>query len=110
VKLLFDQNLSPRLVDRLADAFPQSTHVANLGLGSSPDMDVWEHAAGEGYVIVARDADFAELSLLRGAPPKVIWIRRGDCTTGDIERVLRDNAGMAEQLGGDPGITVLVLH
>lgn len=70
--LLFDQNLSPRLVKRLADLYPDSTHVDTLGFGSSSDREIWDFARINDYVIVTKDADFGELSVLRGVPPKVI--------------------------------------
>jgi len=80
--LLFDQNLSPRLVTRLTDVYPNSLHVDTLGLGTSSDRDVWEYARLNAFIIVTKDADFSELSVLLGTPPKVIWIRRGNCYTG----------------------------
>jgi len=89
VKLLFDQNLSPRLAARLSDIFPGSSHVYLLGLDRSSDETVWEYARAEGYLLVTKDADFSELSILRGFPPKVIWLRLGNCTTEQIESLLR---------------------
>ena len=76
MKLLFDQNLSPRLPAGLADVFLGSTHVALVGLGSADDSAVWEYARAHGYVVVSKDADFNELSIVRGSPPKVVWVRR----------------------------------
>jgi predicted nuclease of predicted toxin-antitoxin system len=75
VKLLFDHNLSPRLIRRLADLYPNSSHVYLLGLDRADDQAVWEHARREGYLIVTKDADFGDLCMLFGFPPKVIWIR-----------------------------------
>lgn len=89
MKLLFDQNLSPRLVDALTHLFPGSTHVRDVALARADDMTVWEFAAQHGYAIVSKDSDFRQLSFLQGAPPKVIWIRRGNCTTREIEHILR---------------------
>lgn len=74
MKLLFDQNLSPRLVNSLADLYPDSNHVASLGLGSATDQVVWNHAQLNDFVIVTKDADFNELSVVFGFPPKVIWL------------------------------------
>ncbi len=90
-QLLFDQNLSPRLVDRLTDIYPGSIHVDGIGLPTAPDREVWEYARQNDYIIVTKDADFSELSLLLGFPPKMIWLRRGNCSTRDIEMLLRDN-------------------
>ena len=72
MKLLFDQNLSPRLVTRLADLFPDSDHVFMLGLDRSDETAVWDYARAQGFLLVTKDADFSELSTLRGFPPKVI--------------------------------------
>jgi len=72
VKLLFDQNLSPRLATRLQDLFPDSSHVFWLGLDQAEDVEVWGYARQNGYLLVTKDADFSELSTLQGFPPKVI--------------------------------------
>jgi predicted nuclease of predicted toxin-antitoxin system len=86
---LFDQNLAASLVQRLADLYPSSTHVGAVGLASADDAAVWTYAAEHGLTIVSKDADFHQLSFLKGAPPKAVWIRRGNCSTGDIEGILR---------------------
>jgi len=79
--LLFDQNISPRLVERLADIYPDSTHVSLLGMGNAMDIEIWQYAHDNDYMIVTKDADFSELGVVRGFPPKIIWIRRGNCST-----------------------------
>ncbi|MDZ7957287.1 MAG: DUF5615 family PIN-like protein [Aulosira sp. DedQUE10] len=88
MKLLFDHNLSPRLVDILAGIYPKSQHIFVLGLAQADDRSVWDYAQQGGFAVVTRDADFNELSVLRGFPPKVIWIRRGNCSTSQIEELL----------------------
>jgi len=72
VKLLFDENLSRRLVARLVDLFPDSTHVANNSLTNCPDEVIWQYAKDAGYTIISADADFYELATTLGPPPKVI--------------------------------------
>ena len=89
MKLLFDHNLSPRLVTRLADRYPDSQHVFLLDMGEADDREVWDYAQKHNYVVVTRDSDYNDLSLLRGFPPKVIWIRRGNCSTAEIEALIR---------------------
>ncbi|KAM3095617.1 DUF5615 family PIN-like protein [Phormidesmis sp. 146-12] len=89
MKLLYDQNLSPRLVDRLADLYPDSKHVYEIGLDQSDDLILWTYAQQHDFIIVTRDADFNEISLIRGFPPKVVWIRRGNCSTREIDTMLR---------------------
>jgi predicted nuclease of predicted toxin-antitoxin system len=89
MKLLFDHNLSPRLVHRLADLYPASSHVFLIGLDRALDSAVWDYAQASDYTIVTKDADFNDVSVVRGFPPKVIWLRLGNCTTNDAERALR---------------------
>ena len=92
MRLLFDQNLSRHLIDRLADLFPDSLHVSTLGLSRASDLEVWESARNEGLALITKVADFNELQLLQGFPPYLIWIRRGNCTTGEIEALLRQKS------------------
>lgn len=89
MKLLFDQNLSQRLVERLQDVYPDSLHVRQASLDRAPDEDVWTYAATHRYVIVSKDSDFHQRSLVDGFPPKVVWVQRGNCSTADIEALLR---------------------
>jgi predicted nuclease of predicted toxin-antitoxin system len=91
VKLLLDQNLSPRLVRTLEGAYPGSTHVRLVGLRDADDAVVWEYARDHNFVIVSKDSDFHQRSFLFGFPPKVIWIRRGNCPTADIEKIFGDH-------------------
>ncbi|MFN8524392.1 MAG: DUF5615 family PIN-like protein [Chloroflexota bacterium] len=87
--LLFDENLSRRLVRRLADCFPGSTHVHDVGLTRGQDEAVWTYARDHDLAVVTKDADFADLAQLRGFPPYVVWLRLGNCTTDEIESALR---------------------
>jgi predicted nuclease of predicted toxin-antitoxin system len=89
MRLLLDENLSPGLVESLSDLYPGSEHVENVGLGGAGDGDVWNYAKAHGLAIVSKDSDFAERSVLESEPPKVIWVRIGNCSTKDIEKVLR---------------------
>lgn len=89
MKLLFDQNLSPRLPRLLSDIYPESVHVREIGLRDADDLSIWRYAEAHAYAIVSKDSDFQQRSLLHGAPPKFIWSRVGNCTTAMIERVLR---------------------
>jgi predicted nuclease of predicted toxin-antitoxin system len=89
VKLLFDENLSHKLVSALADLFPDCEHVRDMGLKAADDRLIWEQAKSNDLIIVSKDSDFYQRSLLFGHPPKVIWIRRGNCSTVDVEAILR---------------------
>lgn len=89
MKLLFDQNLSPRLPKLLADIFPNSVHVRQLGMQTVPDTRIWDYAKRNGFVIVSKDSDFQARSLLLGHPPKFIWLRVGNCPVKTVEDLLR---------------------
>ena len=89
MSLLFDENLSDKLAARLADLYPGSTSAEGLGLRSAPDGAIWTEAVQRGLSIVTRDDDFVDLSALRGHPPKIILIGIGNCSTGQIESLLR---------------------
>lgn len=109
MKLLFDHNLSPRLVARLADIYPQSSHLYFLGLDQASDRNVWQYARDNEYIIVTKDADFYDLVILLGSPPKLIWIRLGNCTTSEIDVLLRSRYDDIVALNQDASLRVLVL-
>ena len=88
-RLLFDEPLSEALCEAVADIFPGSLHVRILGQGGAADAIVWDLARQHGCLVVSKDEDFHRLALLRGAPPKFIWIRLGNCTTDDVAELLR---------------------
>ncbi len=109
MRLLFDEQLSEALVQRVADEFPGALHVRVLGRGGALDLDVWEMAREHGCVLVTKDEDFHRLSLLRGAPPKVVWLRIGNCATEDISRLLSMHADDIRQFEAQASATVLEL-
>ncbi|MFK7845587.1 MAG: DUF5615 family PIN-like protein [Rhodothermales bacterium] len=110
MKLLLDQNLSPRLVKSLSDIFPGSAHVSESGLDQADDVEVWNYAGEHGYLIVSKDSDFNEISLQRGFPPNVIWVRRGNCSTTDIEHILRDQFELVKKLEESSSAGILLLY
>jgi predicted nuclease of predicted toxin-antitoxin system len=89
VKLLFDQNLSPNLVRLLKILYPASVHVRDVGLASADDLILWNYAIENGMTIVTKDGDLHQMSFLYGHPPKVVWIQKGNCSTREIETILR---------------------
>ena len=109
MKLLLDENLSRKLVGHLAELYPESTHVANVGLLASPDRAVWDFAGAQDFVIVSTDSDYYELATTIGPPPKVVWLRRWTHPTRDAEEVLRREAVRITEFAGDPELAVLVL-
>jgi len=109
MKLLFDQNLSPELVLNLEDLFPNSTHVYAVNLDRAQDTEVYEYARREGFMLVTKDADFGDLNMLLGFPPKVVWIRRGNCSTETIGEILRRHYEDIANLDSDSTKGVLTL-
>jgi predicted nuclease of predicted toxin-antitoxin system len=91
MKLLFDENLSFKLCERLKALFPNSDQVRLVGLAEADDRTIWDFAGKEGFTIVSLDVDFADRATLIGPPPKVIWLRCGNQSTEFIETLLRDH-------------------
>jgi len=89
MKLLFDENLSHKLVWLLADIFPNSVHVRDVGLKAADDPLVWEYAKDHNLMIVSKDSDMHQRSFVFGSPPKILWVRLGNCSTSDVEKLLR---------------------
>ena len=96
MRLLLDENLSRRLVPCLQNAYPGSSQVVLLGLESATDAEVWQFAKDEGFVIVTRDADFEELSLVWRQPPKVIWLKTRNQNRAITLKILLDGRPMIE--------------
>jgi predicted nuclease of predicted toxin-antitoxin system len=91
MKLLFDQNISHRILKLLSDRFHNSTSVKNQNLIDSLDKTIWEFAKRSNYIIVTQDSDFNDLNLLNGFPPKIIWIRAGNLRTEQLAKILEDH-------------------
>ncbi|MEO6995958.1 MAG: DUF5615 family PIN-like protein [Lacunisphaera sp.] len=92
MKLLFDQNLSSNLVQQISDLFPGSKHVKQIGMTRSDDSEIWAYARDHGFVLVSKDSDFQQRSLVLGAPPKVVWLRVGNCPSRLIQELLRNHS------------------
>jgi predicted nuclease of predicted toxin-antitoxin system len=91
VRLLFDEQLSEELVTLLHDLFPDSLQIRQIGASGASDEAVWQLARERGCLLVTKDEDFHRLSVLRGAPPKVVWVRLGNCTTEAVAYLLRQH-------------------
>ncbi len=109
MKLLFDENLSPRLARTLADEFPGSTHVRGVGLRGAEDWQIWDYARNEGFAIVSKDADFRERSYVEGAPPKIVWLDVGNAGAEAIERPLRRERERVERFAASEESSFLIL-
>lgn len=110
-RLLLDENLSPKLVQRLEDVFPHSAHVHDLGAGAADDRTVWKLARQDliPFVVVTKDADFVDLVTTLGHPPKVVLVRLGNCTTSAVEALLRTEAEAIHALAGAVDQAILEL-
>jgi predicted nuclease of predicted toxin-antitoxin system len=109
VKLLLDENLSDRIIQRIFDLYPDSEHVKTLGLINTDDGVIWEYAKANGFAIVSKDSDFHQRSLLYGHPPKFIYLRIGNCPTSSIIQILRDNLDTMIQFESSETESLLVL-
>ena len=109
MKLPFDENLAARLVPAVDDVFPHSAHVRDLGLIGASDRAIWDSAAAGGFVLVTKDEDFHRLSVMIGPPPKVVWIRLGNCTTAAVIELLRAESARITSFCSEPEPAFLAL-
>jgi len=106
-KLLFDNNISHRVIARISDIFPNANHVMLESLDESTDKEVWRFARANGYTIVSKDSDFNDLAIYHGSPPKIIWIKIGNCKVAQIEKILRDNSDVIQIFLNNSNSTIL---
>ena len=109
MKLLFDENLSPKLPRALEDIFPGSAHVHDCGLGKASDATIWDHALTGDFTIVSKDSDFHARLVLAGSPPKLIWLRTGNRNWKHVADLLRRNSVAIHTFGQDVADSFLIL-
>ena len=108
MRLLLDENLSPRLVRRLGELFPGLHRVREVGLAQSLDASIWRYAQEQGFILVTADDDFRQRVLAEGPPPQVVLVERCDFPLSEIEELLRRNAvRIAEFAQSEEGLLVL---
>lgn len=105
-----DENLSPKLVRRLHDLFPGSGHAEDCGLGASDDGEIWRFAKENNFAIVSKDSDFYNRAAVYGGPPKVIWLRVGNCTTTEIEDLLKRSKPAIDAFAQSPETTLVIFR
>ena len=110
MKLLLDQNLSRRITGLIGDLFPGSDHVVGHGLDRVSDEEVWNFAAKEGFAIVSKDSDFHQMSLVRGFPPKVVFLKIGNCPTDLIVSVIRKHESDFKEFNADGSASLLIVE
>ncbi len=106
MRLLFDQNLSHRLLPALEDLFPDSLHVRFLGFAEADDLAIWNYAKDQELIIITQDSDYSDWNKLRGAPPKIVWLRCGNASTDQIHSKLRNAAHRIQSLSSSPDVEV----
>ncbi len=109
-KLLFDQNISYRIVKQLKDDFPECKHISNVGLNDEEDPEIWNYAKKYHFTIVTFDSDFYEISLIQGYPPKIIWIRSGNLPTRSLANLLIKHQSLIEAFLNDTSNAFLELY
>jgi predicted nuclease of predicted toxin-antitoxin system len=109
MKLLLDQNLSRKLVKVIEGIYSQSCHVTSVLSQTSYDTEIWQFALENDFVIVTKDDDFEQRSVLLGSPPKVIWIRLGNCRTNDVALLLKQYQTIILAFGDDMEKSILPL-
>ena len=109
MKLLFDENLSAKLVERLSAEFPDSTHVTLCLNEGAKDSDIWDFAYENGYSIVSKDDDFRQRLFASTAGPSLVWLSVGNMSTTDIEKLVRSNKDRIESVESNE-MTLLVIQ
>ena len=109
MKLLLDENLSDRIINKIIYLYPDSAHVKTLALISTDDAIIWEYAKANSFVIVSKDSDFHQRSLLYGHPPKFIFLRIGNSPTSKIVPILTDNFVTIIEFDSSETESILVL-
>jgi len=109
MSFVLDENLSPALVSRLASVYPGCCHVREVGLSRSDDLAVWNYAIEKQLAIVSKDSDYHQMSFVYGPPPKVIWVRLGNCSTEQVDEILKLREVEIRRFLDDPGGALLVL-
>jgi predicted nuclease of predicted toxin-antitoxin system len=110
MKLLFDQQLSHKLVMLLKDLLPDSIHVRDVGHKSSDDKTIWNYAKENGLIIVTKDSDYFDFVQVFGYPPKIIWIKSGNGPTSLIANIIRKNYSVIQLSIKDPQIGIIELQ
>ncbi len=107
MKLLFDQNISPKITKLLQEYFPEAKQVRHVGLENASDLAIFDYARKNNFVIVTFDSDYVDLNLVRGIPPKIIWLKTGNLTTTAIAKILLGSTSVIQNFLTSPDIEIL---
>ncbi len=108
MRILLDQNISFRVINKL-DAVFEAVQVRELGLEGATDNKIWKYAKDNNYSVVTFDADFYNMSILYGIPPKIIWLRTGNLTTPNIANILNQSKELIHDFLLDDNLSCLEL-
>lgn len=97
MKFLFDQNISFKITTLLNSEFPESQQVRQMGLENKSDIEIFDYTKEHDFSIVTFDSDFVDLNIVRGIPPKIIWLKTGNLTTKHIAELLKNNAQLIQE-------------
>ena len=109
VRLLFDENLSERLLQPLAELFPDSEHIRNLTSTGASDRLLWDLARTSRFILTTRDEDFVGMSVLQKAPPKVLWLNVGRSRNAVIAALVQSHAADIERFAAHDEYTFLAI-
>lgn len=90
MRILFDQNISFRIINKINHLYPEAKQVRELGLENFTDIEIWNYARQNDFSIITFDSDFFDISNIKGHPPKIIWLKTGNCTTNNVKEILID--------------------
>jgi predicted nuclease of predicted toxin-antitoxin system len=108
MKILVDQNISFRLIARIAAHFPEAAHVKSLDLMDADDFEIFQFARQQGFdVVLTQDDDFMKILLQQGPPPRIIWLRTGNCSTEHLATVLIANLAVIQNFFTQPALDCL---
>jgi predicted nuclease of predicted toxin-antitoxin system len=110
MKLLFDQNISYRILKKLPDFYSESSHVKTEDLFDVSDIEIWEYAKYNEFTIVSLDSDFNDINVIKGFPPKIIWIKTGNLDIDEIAQLLEKHRFEIEALALKSGSVSVVLN
>ena len=102
MRLLFDQNISFRIISKIKFEFPEAKQVRELGIENYSDVEIWKFAKEKEYTIVTFDADFYDLSNFKGFPPKIIWLRFGNTKTDFIANIINSRHSLIKEFINTP--------
>lgn len=107
---MFDQNISPRILVQIEAEFPESTHVRFESLTDASDMEIFNYARSSAFTIVTFDSDFVDLNILRGIPPRIVWLKTGNLSTINVALILKQNSAVIRDfiLNSENGVLEII--